>query len=105
MTAMHLSFCPVEHPTPLTLSRAGDVLTVNGGAFDFGPLADGAILPASAIGSPWFTGPARRTGGEIFLELRLPHAADAPAATRFPAPITLTADGPVVLPPYATETE
>lgn len=33
----------------LSLSRAGDVLTVNGQAFDFTPLPEGGELPTEAI--------------------------------------------------------
>ncbi|MGC3068963.1 hypothetical protein ACPTFM_33755, partial [Pseudomonas aeruginosa] len=40
----------------LTLSRAGDVLTENGQAFDFTPLPERGELPAEAIGSQWFAG-------------------------------------------------
>ena len=49
----------------LVLSRAGDVLTVNGQAFDFTPLPDGGELPAEAIGSEWFAGPALRRAGRL----------------------------------------
>ena len=41
-----------------------------------------------------------RAGGVLHLTLILPHGADAPLETRFPAALTLTGDGPVALPPY-----
>ncbi|NPW50241.1 hypothetical protein HPR92_31615 [Pseudomonas aeruginosa] len=82
----------------LSLSRAGDVLTVNGQAFDFAPLPEGGELPAEAIRSEWFAGPVLRRAGRIQLILRFPLAADASAAARFPGPLMIEADGPVELP-------
>ncbi|HEJ6449530.1 TPA: hypothetical protein SL854_006681, partial [Pseudomonas aeruginosa] len=56
----------------LSLSRAGDVLTVNGQVFDFTPLPEGGELPAEAIGSEWFAGPVLRRAGQLELILRFP---------------------------------
>ncbi|HBO1688137.1 TPA: hypothetical protein L4F78_006352, partial [Pseudomonas aeruginosa] len=53
----------------LSLSRDGDVLIVNGQVFDFTPLPDGGELPAEAIGSEWFAGPALRRAGGLELIL------------------------------------
>jgi len=39
-----------------------------------------------------------REGGQLRLTLILPHGADAPPEAVFPAPLLLTADGPVTLP-------
>ncbi|ENF0686774.1 hypothetical protein ABPG11_006754, partial [Pseudomonas aeruginosa] len=66
----------------LSLSRAGDVLTVNGQVFDFTPLPEGGELPAEAIGSEWFAGPVLRRAGQLELILRFPLADDASAAAR-----------------------
>ncbi|KHE30971.1 hypothetical protein LH31_32290, partial [Pseudomonas aeruginosa] len=82
----------------LSLVRIGDVLTVNGQAFDFTPLPEGGELPAEAIGSEWFAGSVVRRAGRIQLILRFPLAADASAAARFPGPLMIEADGPVELP-------
>ncbi|WP_059399873.1 hypothetical protein [Pseudomonas aeruginosa] len=82
----------------LSLSRAGDVLTVNGQVFDFTPLPDGGELPAEAIGSEWFAGPALRRAGRLELILRFPLAAESSAAARFPEPLLIDTDGPVELP-------
>ena len=97
---MKITFSPVRRDAELRCHRAGDVLTLNGEAFDFGPLPEGAHLPAEAIESDWFAGPVERIGGELHLVLYLPHGAHAPEATRFPAPVSMTADGLVPLPPY-----
>lgn len=82
----------------LSLSRAGDVLAVNGQVFDFTPLPDGGELPAEAIGSEWFAGPVLRRAGRLELILRFPLAVDASAAACFPEPLLIEADGPVELP-------
>jgi len=100
---MQITFSPSRRDRPLHLTRSGDTLTINGETFDFSPLPEGATLPTNAIASDWFVGPVARTGGELHLTLVLPHGANAPQETLFPAPLTLTGDGPVPLPPYDTE--
>jgi hypothetical protein len=100
---MILNFKPKKRPAPLVLSRSGDTITVNGETFDFSPLPDGATLPREAIGSDWFVGPVERIDGVLHVTLMLPFAPGAPEETRFPAPITLTGDGPVSLPPFSAE--
>ncbi|EMQ5441023.1 TPA: hypothetical protein ACGJTY_001571 [Pseudomonas aeruginosa] len=87
-----------ESDEHLSLSRTGDVLTVNGQSFDFTPLPEGGELPAEAIGSEWFAGPVLRRAGRLELILRFPLAIDASAAARFPEPLLIEADGPVELP-------
>ncbi|MFU3269241.1 hypothetical protein ACM7LV_31280 [Pseudomonas aeruginosa] len=82
----------------LSLVRIGDVLTVNGQAFDFTPLPEGGELPAEAIGSEWFAGPVLRRAGRLELILRFPLAVDASAAACFPEPLLIEAGGPVELP-------
>ncbi|WP_439526171.1 hypothetical protein [Roseovarius mucosus] len=101
---MLITLSPARRDTPLTLSRNGDVLTINGEVFDFTPLPEGATLPREAIASDWFAGPVERVGGTLRLTLVLPHGANAPQETLFPAPLTLTGNGPVALPSYELET-
>ena len=100
---MELKFTSQRRDTPLELSRTGDTLTINGDTFDFSGLPDGATLPPEAIDSDWFSGPVERIGGVLHISLILPHGANAPEETRFPAPITLKKDGQVDLPPYEIE--
>lgn len=100
---MQIELSPMRLDSALTVHVAGDVLTTNGVAYDFGPLPEGGILPRDAAGCPWLASDVTRTGGEIVLTLILPHGADAPVETRFPAPITVTDDGPVALPSYNGE--
>lgn len=101
---MNLTFSPVRFDATLELARRGDTITINGEAFDFSPLPDGATLPPEAITSDWFAGPVERVGGVLHITLRLPHGANAPQETLFPTPLTLTGNGPVSLPPYDMET-
>jgi len=100
---MQITLSPMRRTARLSLSRSGDTLTINGEDFDFSPLPEGATLPAEAIASDWFAGPVERTGGTLRLTLALPHGADAPQETLFPAPLALTGDGPVRLPAYEIE--
>lgn len=95
---MYINLSPVRLDETLTATRAGDVLILNGEAFDFGPLPDGATLPAEAIGSDWIIGPVERINGELHLTLRLPHGPNPSSAVAFPQPIHVTADGQVELP-------
>jgi len=95
---MHITLSPVRLDETLTATRAGDVLTLNGQAFDFGPLPEGATLPAEAIASDWIVGPVSRIDGDLHLTLRLPHGPNPSQAVAFPEPIHVTEDGPIVLP-------
>ena len=102
---MRIEFVPQfrDDGIPLTMHRAGDVLTINGEAFDLSGIPEGATLPRAAVACDWLVSDITRTGGVLHLTLTLPHGADAPQETRFAAPITLTANGPVSLPPYDAE--
>lgn len=95
---MRINFSPVRSDLDLTAAKSGDVLTVNGVAFDFSQLPDGATLPAEAVGSPLFCGPVERVEGELHVTLLLPHGPRPSSAQAFPQPVTMTADGPVPLP-------
>lgn len=96
---MNISFSPMRRDDTLTVSLTGDILTLNGEAFDFSALPDGATLPRDAVACDWLDSDVERIGGVIHLTLILPHGADAPQSTLFPAPITAT-DGPITLPVY-----
>jgi len=97
---MQITFTPQRHDTPLTLHRQGDVLIVDGIDYDFGPVPEGGLLPREAVDCPRLASDVARLGGVLHLTLILPHGADAPPETLFPAPLALTADGPVALPPF-----
>lgn len=95
---MHITLSPVRLDETLTASLAGNALTLNGEAFDFGPLPDGATLPDEEIDSEWIVGPVSRIDGELRLTLRLPHGPNPSQAVAFPEPIHVTEDGPIPLP-------
>lgn len=95
---MQIKLSPQRRDDTLTASRTGDVLTINGVDLDFGPLPEGATLPAEAIDSEWIVGPVSRLNGELHLTLRLPHGPNPSRAVAFPEPIHVTEDGPIPLP-------
>jgi hypothetical protein len=97
---MQINLSPQARFDRLTVSKSGDVLTINGTEYDFGPLPDGGTLPRDAVDCEWLASDVERISGEIHLTLILPHGSNAPETTRFPAPITVTEDGPVALPAY-----
>lgn len=101
---MKIAFKPLRSDEPITLSVQGDVLTINGEPFDFGPLAEGAVLPRDAVDSALLASDVVRRAGQIELTLILPHGPFAPSETRFPAPIEAT-EGPIALPPFGENNE
>ena len=90
---MIIKFNPQRRADTLSLSKSGDVLTINGKAFDFSPLPNGATLPASAIDSPLFCGDVERVDGVLYVSLILPHGPNPPHNVAFPVPLTITRDG------------
>lgn len=100
---MHIILTPQRRDDTLTLMRSGDTLTINGEAFDFASVPEGAILPKDAVTCDWLASDVTRQGGVLHLTLILPHGADAPPETLFPVPVSVTADGPIALPLYDME--
>lgn len=100
---MHITFSPARRDDALALSRNGDVLTINGTDFDFGPLPDGASLPMAAVGCNLLAGDVERIEGVLHLALILPLGRNPSEEARFPDPITVAGDGPISLP--ATDIE
>lgn len=100
---MKIKLSPVRMDEQLTARAIGDSIVLNGVALDFSPLQEGDTIPLSAINNKWIAGDVARKDGVIHASLLLPHGANAPHETRFPAafyePMTVT-DGPVPLPPY-----
>jgi hypothetical protein len=86
---MRISFAPIRMDAKLEISAAGDVLTVNGAAFDFSPLEEGDVLPREAIDSEWFAGDVTREGGEICVKLLKPHGPNPTEEEAFPQEVVL----------------
>lgn len=97
---MIINFSPVRCDVSLPeVIYSKDALTINGELFDFGPLPDGASLPATAIESDWFKGTVERIDGEINLTLLLPYSVFPPSdAVAFPQPVRVVNAGAVKLP-------
>lgn len=95
---MKIFLSPQRRDDTLSVVRCGDLLVVNDEPFDFSPVEEGDILPRSAIESEWFAGDVTRVNGELELTLILPNPANFSKAQAFPVPITVTKNGPVVLP-------
>lgn len=93
-----INWCPVRRNAELTLSAQGDALTINGEVFDFTPLPDGDTLLRDGVACEWLASDVERIGDVINLTLILPHGANAPQETKFPQPVTVSADGPVPVP-------
>lgn len=102
---MQISFSPQRRDGTLTLSKAGDVLTINGDVVDLSAIPDGADLPADAIDNAWIVGTVRRIDGDLRVTFLLPHGPRAVEAVRFPADIVDPPDGPIALPEGEEEQE
>lgn len=106
---MHITLSPVRSDETLTLHRLGGALVLNGHTLDLSVIPDGATLPAEAVDCPWIAGPITRQGGVLHLTLLPPHgpipdpAPPGALAVTHPAPVLVTADGPVPLPRYTPE--
>ena len=95
---MKIKLSPQRRDDTLTVTKQGDVLTINGTAYDFTDLPDGGTLPADAVDCEYVIGSVDRVNGELELTLLLPHGANASEAARFPEPIIDPADGELELP-------
>lgn len=85
---MHISLSPQRRDDTLSLElTAPDRVRINGELFNFGPLAEGDLLPEGVIPCRWIVGPVSRVNGEIHLTLVLPHGASPDAHVAFPVPI------------------
>lgn len=94
---MLIKFSPVFSDQLLTVYKQGDSLTIDGLTLDFSALAEGATLPAEALGCPWITAPVERVNGRLVLTLTLPHGHDAPYEVRFPQDVFFEENGKVPL--------
>lgn len=90
-----ITLSPMRRDDALAVSVAGDVLVLNGEAIDLATYTADPEVPHD-----WIIGQPVQVEGEWHVTIVLPHGGEAPEATRFPEPITVTEDGPVQLPPY-----
>ena len=95
---MHIPLIPQRRNDTLDVSKQGDTLTINGIAYDFSVIPEGATLPASAVDCEYITGSVARINGVLHISLILPHGPNPSQAVAFPAPIINPADGVLELP-------
>ncbi|MFS2326344.1 hypothetical protein U2P60_13175 [Brucella sp. H1_1004] len=85
-----ITFSPQVSEEHLLLSKAGDVLIINGDALDFSELPEGGEYPAEAIENDFIIGGVTRNGGEIKVTVLLPYQnPDAPTSLTYPVPISV----------------
>lgn len=90
---MKLTFSPVRMEAALSASVAGDLLVLNGQPVDLTGYSADPEAPHD-----WIIGQPERIGGIWHVTLVLPHGAEAPPETLFPAPVEV-AEGQIPLPP------
>lgn len=95
---MKIALSPQRRDDAIAVSKSGDILTINGTAFDFSALPDGATIPAGEVPCDWIMGPVERVGGQLQLALILPHGPKPSHAVAFPVAIVDPPDGVIVLP-------
>lgn len=95
---MKISLSPMRCDETLEVSKAGDMLTINGEAYDFSSLPDGATIPSGVVPCQWITGPVDRVEGAIHITLVLPHGPSPREAVAFPPSIENPPNGLILLP-------
>lgn len=102
---MQIIFTPMRRDDALTLSCQGETLVVNGIAYDFSTLTEGAHQTPAEAGCDWLAGDVTRENGVLRLTLILPHGPRAPQDTLFPAPLNVTQDGIIPVPAHSLPEE
>lgn len=95
---MKITMTSQRRDDTIVVSKSGDTLTINGIAYDFSVIPDGATLPASAVDCEYVTGDVERINGVLHLSLILPHGPNPEQEVAFPAPIINPPDGVLELP-------
>lgn len=94
MTIFHIKLSPQRRDDHLHLEKRGGSLIFNG------EVIDPSAYDETALASQWIVGRPEPTEDGWSVTIILPHGSPAPRATRFPAPVVVSADGPVELPLY-----
>lgn len=95
---MKITLVPQFRCDTLTISKHGDVLTINGTPYDFSVIPDGATLPADAVDCEYVMRDIERFDGVLHLTVLLPIQDDASQAACFPDPLINPPDGVLELP-------
>jgi hypothetical protein len=80
----------------LEVIKSGDTLTINGVAYDFSVVPEGALLPRGAVDCPWLASDVERVNGVLHLSLIVPHGPSKLIVD--PEPLVNPADGPLEFP-------
>lgn len=94
---MLISFFPQRRDDALEVHKQGDVLTINGEAFDFTDLPDGGMIAFGDCPCDWLMAPIERVGGELRVTLALPFRIGNRHVAA-PPPLENPPDGQLVLP-------
>jgi hypothetical protein len=95
---MKIILSPQRRDDVLSVTKAGDILSINGEIFDFSPLPDGATIPSGLIPCDWIVGAVHRIEGQIVLSLIAPHGPNPPPSVAFPSPLIDVPDGEIAFP-------
>ena len=95
---MKITLVPQRREAAIVVSKSGDALTINGKAYDFSVIPDGATLPASAVDCEFIAGNIERINGVLHISLILPHGPNPSQEVAFPSPIINPPDGVLELP-------
>ena len=89
---MNIKLSPQRRDDSLSVTKVGDILTINDTEYDFTPITEGATLPAEAIDCEWIVGDVSRVNEEIELTLLKPYIENTPENC-FPEPMLNAQDG------------
>lgn len=95
---MIINLRPVQMDETLSVSKDGDVLTINGEQYDFSTLPEGATINEGSIPSQWIVSDVDRIDGKVVLTLLMPFSGLPPRHVTFPSPIIDPPDGEIILP-------
>ena len=93
-----ITLTPMRREDRLSVSKAGDLVTINGEIFNLYDIPEGATLPQTAVACDWLASDVERLDGNLYLTLILPHGANATEEALFPEPIIVEVDGLIELP-------
>jgi hypothetical protein len=91
-------YAPLPGDPPLSVTRQGDGLSINGDTIDFSVIPEGARVPEAHTLHSALVGDVTRVGGAIHLTLRLPHRPHPAAYVENPPPLVNPPNGPLALP-------
>lgn len=98
----HITLSPQCRDRRAPVVTRGDTLIIDNIEYDFSPLPEGAVLPASATGCDLLVGEITRIDGTIHVHMLLAHNSNAPRETCWPEPVLVEDDGEVPLPPFGS---